>query len=78
MGIEIRLGNEQSPETQDKDLLLAKERRKAAEAVCWSAFFCVLVLGLVLVNVPTWPVAVGVVGIAIALTIIMGIILLRR
>ena len=77
--MEIKLGNiPDSQETLDKDVLIARERRKTAEAVGWTVFFCVLVMAITLANTPTWPVAVGVVGIAIAITIVCSIILLKQ
>lgn len=58
--------NNKSPETQDKEILIAKERRKVVEMVGVVAIFGMVVLWLD----PTWPGAIGVVGILIAIAYI--------
>jgi hypothetical protein len=72
--------NSQSTETKDKEVELQKEvtRAHTVTVVGWSVFFCVLVMAITLANAPTWPVAFGVIGIAIAVTIIWSIILKRH
>jgi fatty acid desaturase len=62
--MEIKLGDdEKSSETQDKEVLLARERRKIAEMIGVVAIIVAACGFGALFMQPTWPVAVGVFGV---------------
>ncbi len=66
-----------SPETQDKEVLLARERRKIAEMIGVIAIIAAVGGFMVLFTEPTWPVTVGVIGVFIMIAFI-GSVMLKR
>ncbi len=69
-----------SPATQDNDVERQKEvtKTQTISVIGWTASFSILLMVIAFINQPTWPVAVGVVGIATTITILCSIILKRH
>lgn len=75
--MEITTEDKKSPETQDKEVLLARERRKIAEMIGVVAIIVGACGFGVLFSEPTWPVSIAVIGVFIMIAFI-GSVMLKR